>query len=137
MAAPTPCTKRPTTFTGRTASPSTKGALFVADDFAIYRLEDRDSDGFYEERAVFAEVPGFMGRSSEHVTHTLVFDESNDKLYFHIGSGCDLCREDDPERSTVIQMNADGTGRRIYASGLRNAIGLDLHPVTGELWGCW
>ncbi len=112
-----------------------KGALFVADDDAIYRLEDRDADGFYEERAVFAEVPGFMGRSSEHVTHTLVFDEANDKLYFHIGSGCDLCREDDPERSTVIQMNTDGTGRRIYASGLRNAIGLDLHPVTGELWG--
>ena len=111
------------------------GALFVADDFAIYRLEDRDSDGFYEERAVFAKVPGFMGRSSEHVTHTLVFDESNDKLYFHIGSGCDLCREDDSERATVIQMNTDGTGRRIYASGLRNAIGLDLHPVTGELWG--
>ena len=75
-----------------------------------------------------------MGRASEHVTHTLVFDESNDKLYFHIGSGCDICREDDPERATVIQMNTDGTGRRIYASGLRNAIGLDLHPVTGELW---
>ena len=112
-----------------------RGALFVADDDAIYRLEDRDADGFYEERAVFAEVPGFMGRASEHVTHTLVFGESNDKLYFHIGSGCDLCREDDPERSTVIQMNTDGTGRRIFASGLRNAIGLDLHPVTGELWG--
>ena len=112
-----------------------QGALFVADDFAIYRLEDRDVDGFYEERTIFAEVPGFMGRASEHVTHTLVFDEPNDKLYFHVGSSCDLCREDDPERSTVIQMNADGTGRRIFASGLRNAIGLDLHPVTGELWG--
>ena len=112
-----------------------QGALFVADDDAIYRLEDRDADGFYEERAVFAEVPGFMGRASEHVTHTLVFDEANDKLYFHIGSSCDLCREDDPERSTVMQINTDGTGRRIYASGLRNAIGLDLHPVTGELWG--
>ena len=111
-----------------------QGALFVADDDAIYRLEDRDADGFYEERTVFAEVPGFMGRAVEHVTHTLVFDESNDKLYFHIGSGCDICREDDPERSTVMQMNTDGTGRRIFASGLRNAIGLDLHPVTGQLW---
>ena len=111
-----------------------KGALFVADDDAIYRLEDQDADGFYEERAVFAEVPGFMGRPVEHVTHTLIFDESNDKLYFHIGSGCDVCREDDPERSTVMQINTDGTGRRIFASGLRNAIGLDLHPVTGELW---
>ncbi len=112
-----------------------QGALFVADDDAIYRLKDRDADGFYEERAVFAEVPGFMGSPSEHVTHTLIFDESNDKLYFHVGSSCDLCREDNPERSTVIEMNADGTGRRIFAAGLRNAIGLDLHPVTGELWG--
>ena len=111
-----------------------KGALFVADDDAIYRLEDRDADGFYEERTVFAEVPGFMGRPVEHVTHTLVFDESNDKLYFHIGSGCDVCREDDPERSTVMQINTDGTGRRIFAAGLRNAIGLALHPTTGELW---
>ena len=111
-----------------------QGALFVADDDTIYRLEDQDADGFYEERTVFAEVPGIMGRAIEHVTHTLVFDESNDKLYFHIGSGCDICREDDPERATVIQMNTDGTGRRIYASGLRNAIGLALHPVTGELW---
>ena len=112
-----------------------QGALFVADDDAIYRLEDRDADGFYEKRAVFAEVPGFMGRAYEHVTHTLVFDEANDKLYFHIGAGCDICREDDPERSAVIEMNTDGTGRRIFAAGLRNAIGLDLHPVTGELWG--
>ena len=111
-----------------------QGALFVADDDAIYRLEDRDADGFYEERTVFAEVPGFMGRPVEHVTHTLIFDESNDKLYFHIGSGCDICREDDPERSTVMQINTDGTGRRIYAAGLRNAVGLALHPVTGELW---
>ncbi|MCE2450111.1 MAG: PQQ-dependent sugar dehydrogenase [Candidatus Latescibacteria bacterium] len=112
-----------------------QGALFVADDDAIYRLEDRDADGFYEERTVFAEVPGIMGRAYEHVTHTLVFDESNDKLYFHVGAGCDICREDDPERSAIIQMNTDGTGRRIYASGLRNAIGLTLHPITGELWG--
>ena len=114
-----------------------QGALFVADDFAIYRLEDRDSDGFYEERTVFAEVPGFMGRASEHVTHTLVFDEANDKLYFHIGSSCDLCREDDPERSTVIQMNTDGTGRRIYASGLRNAIGLASAPGHRRTVGRW
>ena len=112
-----------------------QGALFVADDDAIYRLEDWDADGFYEERTVFSKVPGFMGRASEHVTHTLVFDESNGKLYIHVGSSCDLCREDNPERATILQINADGSGRRIFASGLRNAIGLDLHPVTGELWG--
>ena len=113
-----------------------KGQLYVADHDTIYRLYDRDGDGYYEERSEFIEVPGIMGRPSEHVTHSLVFDEANDKLYLHVGSGCDVCREDDPERATILEFNADGSGRRIYASGLRNAIGIDLHPLTGQLWAC-
>jgi glucose/arabinose dehydrogenase len=111
-----------------------QGALYVADHDMIYKLRDLDHDGYYEEREEFIAVPGIMGRPSEHVTHSLLFDKKNDQLYLHVGSGCDLCREDDPERATVLQFNADGSNRRIYASGLRNAIGLDLHPVTGELW---
>ncbi len=111
-----------------------RGHLYVADHDMIYKMSDGDGDGYYEEREEFIRVPGIMGRASEHITHTLVFDEQTDKLYFHVGSGCDLCREDDPERATILQFNADGSGRRIYASGLRNAIGMDLHPITGQLW---
>ncbi len=111
-----------------------QGALYVADHDMIYKLRDDDGDGYYEEREEFIQVSGIMGRSSEHVTHTLVFDQKNDKLYLHVGSGCDLCRESDPERATILQFDADGSNRRIYASGVRNAIGLDLHPVTGDLW---
>jgi len=55
-------------------------------------------------------------------------------LYVSVGSTCDLCRDEDPERATVLEFNADGSGRRIFARGLRNAIGLALHPVTNELW---
>ena len=61
------------------------------------------------------------------------FDEANERIYVHQGSSCDLCRERDPERATVLAFNLDGTGRRIFASGLRNAIGLALHPLTGAL----
>ena len=110
-----------------------KGQLYVADHDMIYRLSDHDGDGYYEERSELIKVPGIMGRSSEHVTHSLLFDKENDKLYLHVGSGCDLCRETNPERATILQFNADGSGRRIYASGLRNAMGLDLHPQTGQL----
>ena len=111
-----------------------KGHLYVADHDVIYKMTDGDGDGFYEGREEWIRVPGIMGRPSEHITHSLVFDEKNEKLYFQVGSGCDLCREDDPERATILQFNADGTGRRIYASGLRNAIGIDLHPITGQVW---
>ena len=78
-----------------------------------------------------------------HVTHSLVFDEARGILFVHQGSSCDLCREENPERATITAFDLDGSNRRIWASGLRNAIGYDLHPVTvllglmiwGMLWG--
>ena len=114
-----------------------QGAMYVADTDEVVRFHDSDGDGFYEEREVFIPdlatwVPGLSG--AQHVTHTIVFDESNERIYVHHGSSCDLCRESDPERATVLAFNLDGTGRRIFARGLRNSIGLALHPLTGELW---
>jgi glucose/arabinose dehydrogenase len=59
------------------------------------------------------------------------------KLYVSVASTCNACLEDtqsDPLRGAIYQYNADGTGRRLYANGLRNAEGLDILPGTGNLW---
>src|SRR5205823_2634791 len=57
------------------------------------------------------------------------------KLYVAIGSSCNICAEEpDARRTTIMQYNADGTGGRPYAKGLRNAIGFDWDPQTGKLW---
>jgi glucose/arabinose dehydrogenase len=37
-------------------------------------------------------------------------------------------------RADILEYNPDGTGGRIYASGIRNAVGIAVHPATGELW---
>ena len=42
---------------------------------------------------------------------------------------------EEKERADVLEMNPDGSGRRIYAAGLRNAVGIAVSPETGELWG--
>ena len=34
----------------------------------------------------------------------------------------------------IIRMNLDGSGREVYTYGVRNSVGHDFHPVTGELW---
>jgi glucose/arabinose dehydrogenase len=34
----------------------------------------------------------------------------------------------------IIRVNADGTGREVFTYGVRNSVGQDFHPVTGELW---
>ncbi len=59
------------------------------------------------------------------------------KLYVSIASSCNVCLEDtqsDPLRGAIYEYNADGSGRRLYARGLRNAEGLDFIPGTKLLW---
>lgn len=54
-------------------------------------------------------------------------------MYVSIGSTCNVCVERDKRRATVMQFNPDGSGGRIYASGLRNAVGLRFDSA-GRLW---
>lgn len=125
-----------------------RGQLYAADNHQLVRLVDANDDGFYEDREVLAALPSsddvYLGREPGdatpapvediHPTRTLIFDERNEKIYVSVGSSCDLCRERNPERAAVLEFDLDGTNRRIFASGLRNATGLTLHPETNELW---
>ncbi len=106
------------------------GALYVADMHQILKLTDGDGDGYYEGREVV--IPDLP--IGHHRTRTIEFDRVRDKLYLSIGSSCDLCRETDPRRATIMEFDHDGSGGRIYAGGLRNAVGLGIHPLTNELW---
>ncbi len=56
-------------------------------------------------------------------------------LYLTLGSSCNACTETQPENATILRFNPDGSGREVFASGLRNAEGFDWHPSTGEMWG--
>ncbi|UFP96472.1 PQQ-dependent sugar dehydrogenase [Gloeobacter morelensis] len=67
-----------------------------------------------------------------HFTRTVAFGP-DDKMYVSIGSTCNVCVERDKRRATVMQFNPDGSGGRIYASGLRNAVGLRFDSA-GRLW---
>src|SRR6266567_2952051 len=69
-----------------------------------------------------------------HSTRTILFGPDG-KLYLAVGSSCNLCDESDSLRAAVSQFNADGSGGRIFARGLRNTVGLAFNPTTGELWG--
>lgn len=58
----------------------------------------------------------------------------DDKLYVSVGSSCNACPETNPEHATMLQMNKDGSNRIIFASGLRNTVGFDFEPASGEMW---
>ena len=79
-----------------------------------------------------AELPGRGYR--QHWTRNVIFDPSGKKLYVTVGSESNVDAEKDPLRATISEYNPDGSGKRIFASGLRNAIGLAFHPATKRLW---
>lgn len=75
-----------------------------------------------------------LPNGGQHDNRTIAFGPDG-KLYITVGSDCNDCKETDPEHATIVRVNADGSGRMVYARGLRNTIGFDWHPQTGELWG--
>jgi glucose/arabinose dehydrogenase len=69
-----------------------------------------------------------------HFTRTLAFSRDGTKLYISVGSSSNLDFEKDARRAAVLASDPDGKNSRIFASGLRNAVGLAIEPVTGEVW---
>lgn len=68
-----------------------------------------------------------------HWTRTVIFNPAGTKLYVSVGSQTNVSPEPEP-RACIIEMNPDGSGRRIFACGLRNATGMAFNPSTRKLW---
>jgi glucose/arabinose dehydrogenase len=70
-----------------------------------------------------------------HSTRNVIFNRDGSKLYVAVGSASNVSDESrTPMRAAITEMNPDGSGSRIFASGLRNPVGLAWNPATGALW---
>jgi glucose/arabinose dehydrogenase len=78
-----------------------------------------------------ADLPG--KGYNQHWTRNVVVGPNGDKLYVSVGSETNVDVEPHP-RACVLTMNIDGSNQRVLASGLRNPVGLDFHPTTGQLF---
>jgi len=58
----------------------------------------------------------------------------DEKLYVPVGAPCNVCMQKDPRFATIMRMDPDGRNLEIYAQGVRNTVGFDWHPHTGNLW---
>jgi glucose/arabinose dehydrogenase len=56
------------------------------------------------------------------------------KLYVPVGAPCNICAEDPDRYANIMRMNRDGSGLEVYARGVRNSVGFDWDPRTGDLW---
>ncbi|HEX4241878.1 MAG TPA: sorbosone dehydrogenase family protein [Steroidobacteraceae bacterium] len=111
-------------------------AFYVADSDALLRFPYRaGTTEIKDPPTVVTELPG--GTINHHWTKSLVASPDGRALYVGVGSNSNAGEnglEVEKERSSVWKIDPATGGHRIYASGLRNPVGLAFEPETGVLW---
>ncbi len=117
-----------------------------------YRQGDLKPGG--TPQVVVAELAGSVGY---HTTRDVQFSPDGRRMFVSVGSGSNVAEEMgrrspeeirrweartapgaawgyEADRAAVLAFNPDGGNRRVFATGLRNCVGLAVHPNTGDLW---
>ena len=106
------------------------GALYVAETGRVLRFRyDPATLKASDPKPVVASIPSGGG----HWTRTIAFAPDG-RLFVSVGSSCNLCKESEARRAAVVRYEADGSGERLFATGLRNAVGIAFLPGTSTLW---
>jgi glucose/arabinose dehydrogenase len=87
-----------------------------------------------------ADLPGGGRlRGGGHWTRDIAFSHDGKHMFVSVGSHSNVDDTDNNRvefhRADVLEFNPDGTGERVYAWGIRNAVGIAVNPKTNELWG--
>ncbi len=111
--------------------------LYVANTDAVVRFRyTADAVRTPGRGTTILQLPHRAGDNG-HWTRTLAVSPDGSKLYVSVGSSSNIADHgmaDERERAAIWQFNPDGGAKRIYASGLRNPVGLEFDPRTGVLW---
>jgi glucose/arabinose dehydrogenase len=112
--------------------------LYVANTDGVIRFPYRNGDlkarGPAQRLATHLSTGGLL-RGGGHWTRDLVFSLDGKKMYVSIGSRSNVSdRAAEENRARIFEFNPDGTGQKVYAWGIRNAVGIAFRPGTDELW---
>ena len=115
--------------------------IYVGNTDSIVRFPYKSGDlkASGPSQVIVANLPsGGQLPGGGHWTRDIAFSQKGDKMFVSVGS---LTNVDDPDtnpkekdRATILEFNPDGKGGRVYVSGIRNAVGIAVHPQTGQLW---
>jgi glucose/arabinose dehydrogenase len=112
--------------------------LYVANTDGVIRFPYRNGDikarGPAQQLAAHLS-PGALLRGGGHWTRDIVFSPDGKKMYVSIGSRSNVSdKAAEENRARIFEFNPDGTGQKVYAWGIRNAVGIAFRPGTNELW---
>jgi glucose/arabinose dehydrogenase len=107
------------------------GYLYVGESDSVKRYP-------YDSKTMTAgkgqQIISLEGIDKHHWTRSLLIDRTGKKIYVGVGSGSNSSPGEDPRRAAISRYNLDGSGHEIFASGLRNPIGIHWYPGTDTLW---
>ena len=106
------------------------GWMFLCNNNEVRRYPMKEDGTLGMPETLIKDLPD----GGQHSNRTMDFGPDG-MLYISVGSMCNDCKETDKEAATMLQVDPKTWQRKLYASGLRNTIGFDWHPQTGELWG--
>lgn len=109
------------------------GYLYVADLDGVWRYPWQSGSMKAHAKGERITPRGAFGDSGGHWTRNIAIAPDGKRFYVAIGSASNI-NEDPPPRATVKAFRIDGSGGRIFASGLRNPVGIAFHPDTGALY---
>ncbi len=107
------------------------GALYVAETNKISKWEGIESrlGNPGKLTVVYDKYP----TEAHHGWKYIAFGPDG-KLYVPVGAPCNICEPKLPVYASITRMNADGSGMEVFASGVRNTVGITWHPQTKEIW---
>ncbi|MCW3093743.1 MAG: repeat containing protein [Ferruginibacter sp.] len=74
---------------------------------------------------------------NQHWTRNIITNKEKNKIYIAVGAATNIANKglgNEIRRADILEVNTDGSGEKIYASGLRNPVGMDWAPGTNTLW---
>lgn len=108
--------------------------FYVANTDAVFRYPYKDGMMKIEGKGEkIKDLPG----SRRHWTRNIIANKKGDKIYIAIGSASNVGEDGmqaEINRANILEMNPDGSNTIVYASGLRNPVGMDWQPDTNQLW---
>jgi glucose/arabinose dehydrogenase len=106
-----------------------EGSLYVAEINRILRYDGVEAslENPPEPVVVSDDFPGVRHHGWKYIAFG-----PDDKLYVPVGAPCNIC--DQAGFAEITRMNPDGSGKEVFARGVRNTVGFTWHPASGEMW---
>jgi glucose/arabinose dehydrogenase len=108
-----------------------EGALYVAEIGRILRFPDIEAR--LETPPEPEVVTGAYPEDRSHGWKFIAFGPDG-LLYVPVGAPCNVCAPEEPIYASITRIRPEGSAPEIFARGIRNTVGFDWHPETGELW---